>query len=162
MPWTRLVQWEGGPDFGQAPDISVRWQERLAESNTLIVISYVIAAVVAAICLSTGSATGDPGIVRLALVLALAFPAGFLLVFSAFGLIAYFLFIPRFPGCTHFCQGSRRAQLVHPLTTAVLLGLLALAIYTGSLPGLAVWLALLGSVLASDRADGKPHTQRAR
>ena len=91
----------------------------------------------AAICLSTGSVTDDPGIVRLALVLALAVPAGFLLVFSTFGLVAYFLFIPSISEDAHIFARVHGAQLVHPLTTAVLLGLLALAVYTGSVAGLA-------------------------
>lgn len=102
-----------------------------------------MAAVVAAICLGTGSATGDPGILRVALVLALAVPAGFLLIFSAFGLIAYFLFIPSISEDAHIFARVHGAQLVHPLTTAVLLGLLALAIFTGNMLGLAVWGAFL-------------------
>jgi protein-S-isoprenylcysteine O-methyltransferase Ste14/rhodanese-related sulfurtransferase len=116
----------------------------LAEGSTLTVITYVTAAVGAAICFSTGSAVGDPGIARFTLALALAVPAGFLLVFSAFGLIAYFLFIPSISNDAHIFARVHAGQLVHPLTTAVVLGLLAVALYIESLPGLIAWVALLG------------------
>jgi hypothetical protein len=125
------------------PDTSSQWLDRLAESNSLTAACYVIAAVTAVICLLTGAADEDVGFARMVASIILAVPAGMLLIFSLFGLSAYFLFIPSISQDGHIFARVHRAQLVHPLTTALLLGLLALVVYTGSIPGLIAWACLL-------------------
>ncbi len=106
-------------------------------------ICYVVAAITAAIGLSTGSADEDVSTAGLVLTLVSAVPSIMLLFFSVFGLAAYFLFIPSISGDAHIFARVHGIQLVHPLTTSILLGLLALFIYTGSIPGLVAWIALL-------------------
>jgi len=77
------------------------------------------------------------------LFLAAAIPAGFLLVFSLSGLIAYFLFMPSVKHDGHIFSRVHGTHLIHPLTTAVVLGLLALSILTGSVWGGMAWVVLL-------------------
>lgn len=124
-------------------DTSVQLLDSLAEGNTLTAICYLVAVLAAAIGISTGNPDDDAGIARIAVALVLAVPAGFLLFFSTFGLAAYFLFIPSISDDAHVFARVHGTQLLHPLTTAVVLGLLALFIYTGSVPGLAAWIILL-------------------
>jgi protein-S-isoprenylcysteine O-methyltransferase Ste14/rhodanese-related sulfurtransferase len=77
------------------------------------------------------------------LALAAAIPAGFLLIFSTFGLVSYFIFIPSIAHDGHLFSQVHGTHLIHPLTTAIVLGLAALCIYTGSLPAWAAWAVLL-------------------
>ncbi|MBI5247935.1 MAG: hypothetical protein HY912_00440 [Desulfomonile tiedjei] len=121
----------------------MQWRDRLAEGNTLTIICLTVAAAAAAIGLSTSISEEDAGVARLVFALVLAVPAGMLLFFSAFGLVAYFLFIPSISNDAHIFARVHSAQLVHPLTTAMVLGLLALFVYTGSIPGLVAWFGLL-------------------
>jgi hypothetical protein len=77
------------------------------------------------------------------LALAAAIPAGFLLIFSTFGLVSYFIFIPSIAHDGHLFSQVHGTHLIHPLTTSIVLGLAALCIYTGSLPAWAAWAVLL-------------------
>jgi protein-S-isoprenylcysteine O-methyltransferase Ste14/rhodanese-related sulfurtransferase len=68
---------------------------------------------------------------------------GFLLSVSLFGLICYFIFIPSLSHDSHVFSSVHGTQLIHPLTTSIVLGLAGLCIFTGSKPAWALWGALL-------------------
>ena len=118
--------------------------ERLQESRLPTTACYAAAIVVFVIIVwDTGFVARDLGSAELVVFLLAAIPAGFLLVFSLSGLIAYFLFMPSMKRDGHIFSRVHGNHLIHPLTTAVVLGLLALCILTGSLWGTAAWLVLL-------------------
>jgi protein-S-isoprenylcysteine O-methyltransferase Ste14/rhodanese-related sulfurtransferase len=123
----------------------MRWLQWLEENQSLTIAAYVIAAaVVGAVWLDTGFAVRSLGSYETALVVIAAIPAGFLLVFSLTGLASYFVFMPSISGDGHLFARVHGAHLIHPLTTAVVLGLLALCTLTGSLAGWALWCILAG------------------
>ena len=123
---------------------STQWLEWLEESRIPTIVSYGLAlAVIAALSLATGFSFKEPETWKLVIVIALAVPAGFLCVFSLFGLISYFVFIPSISNDGHLFSRVHGTHLLHPLTTSILLGLLVLCILTGSLAASVVWLLFL-------------------
>jgi protein-S-isoprenylcysteine O-methyltransferase Ste14/rhodanese-related sulfurtransferase len=99
-----------------------------------------------AVVLTIGLTTGfseDPGMGKFILSLLFLIPAGFLFFFSIIGLASYFIFIPSISHDAHIFAHVHGGQLLHPLTTALLVGLLGLCIHTGSLPGLGMWAVFL-------------------
>lgn len=118
--------------------------ERLQESRLPTVACYAAAlAVVVITGWDTGFVDRQLSFAETVVFLLAAIPAGFLLVFSLSGLIAYFLFMPSVKRDGHIFSRVHGNHLIHPLTTAVVLGLLAMCILTGSLWGSAAWLVLL-------------------
>ncbi|MBI4964220.1 MAG: hypothetical protein HY913_13155 [Desulfomonile tiedjei] len=112
----------------------------MEESPLPIWLCYIAAAAVAVVVgFETGFSPRDLGTFETVLVLALALPAGFLLVPSLFSLASYFVFIPSISTDGHLFSRVHGTHLLHPLTTSIVLGLLALCIITGSSAGLAVW-----------------------
>jgi len=97
--------------------------------------------------LDTGFSGRDLSAYEEILALAAAIPAGFLLVFSAFGLISYFIFIPSISHDGHLFSQVHGTHLIHPLTTSIVLGLAAFCIYTGSVAAWATWAVLLALYL---------------
>jgi protein-S-isoprenylcysteine O-methyltransferase Ste14/rhodanese-related sulfurtransferase len=123
---------------------SPQWSAWLEESRLLIALPYVAAlAVLVVIGLDTGFSDRDLSTYEVILALAAAIPAGFLLIFSTFGLVSYFIFIPSIAHDGHLFSQVHGTHLIHPLTTSIVLGLAALCIYTGSLPAWATWAVLL-------------------
>jgi protein-S-isoprenylcysteine O-methyltransferase Ste14/rhodanese-related sulfurtransferase len=123
---------------------SPRWSAWLEESRLLIAAPYVVAlAALVVIGLDTGFSGRDLSTYEVILALAAAIPAGFLLIFSTFGLVSYFIFIPSIAHDGHLFSQVHGTHLIHPLTTSIVLGLAALCIYTGSLPAWATWTVLL-------------------
>ncbi len=123
---------------------SPQWSAWLEESRLLIAVPYVAAlAVLVVIGLDTGFSGRDLSTYEVILALAAAIPAGFLLIFSTFGLVSYFIFIPSIAHDGHLFSQVHGTHLIHPLTTSIVLGLAALCIYTGSLPAWATWAVLL-------------------
>ncbi len=123
---------------------SPQWSAWLEESRLLIAAPYVVAlAVIVVIGLDTGFSGRDLSTYEVILALAAAIPAGFLLIFSTFGLVSYFIFIPSIAHDGHLFSQVHGTHLIHPLTTSIVLGLAALCIYTGSLPAWATWAVLL-------------------
>lgn len=118
--------------------------ERLQESRLPTAVSYTAAlAVFGTIGWDTGFSARELSTAELLVFLLAAIPAGFLLVFSLSSLVAYFLFMPSVKHDGHIFSRVHSNHLIHPLTTAVVLGLLALCILTGSLWGTAAWFVLL-------------------
>ena len=124
----------------ESPQLSA-WLE---ESRLLIAVPYIAAlAVLVVIGLDTGFSGRDLSTYEVMLALAAAIPAGFLLIFSTFGLVSYFIFIPSIAHDGHLFSQVHGTHLIHPLTTSIVLGLAALCIFTGSLPAWATWAVLL-------------------
>jgi protein-S-isoprenylcysteine O-methyltransferase Ste14/rhodanese-related sulfurtransferase len=123
----------------------MRWLQWLEENQSLTIAAYVIAAaVLGAVWLDTGFAARSLEPYETALVVIAAAPAGFLVIFSLTGLVSYFVFIPSISGDGHLFARVHGAHLIHPLTTAVVLGLLALCALTGSAVAWAIWWLLAG------------------
>lgn len=135
---------EGNPISKKAVNFSSERLEWLEESRIPTIVAYgLILAVAAAVGLDTGFSFRELETYELIIVVALAIPAGFLLVFSLFGLISYFVFIPSISTDGHLFSRVHGTHLLHPLTTSLLLGLLVLCILTGSRVAFAVWCLLL-------------------
>jgi len=127
---------------------SPQWSAWLEESRLLIAVPYIAAlAVLVVIGLDTGFSGRDLSTYEVILAVAAAIPAWFLLIFSTFGLVSYFIFIPSIARDGHLFSQVHGTHLIHPLTTSIVLGLAALCIYTGSLPAWATWAVLLAIYL---------------
>lgn len=123
---------------------SPQWSAWFEESPLLIALPYVAAlAVLVVTSLDTGFSGRDLSAYETILALAAAIPAGFLFIFSTFGLVSYFVFIPSISHDGHLFSQVHGTHLIHPLTTSIVLGLAALCIYTGSLAAWAIWVVLL-------------------
>lgn len=107
--------------------------ERLEQSRLLPVLFYMaaLAAIVAA-GVQTGFAPRRLLSYEVVVVIALAIPAVFLFAVSFSGLVCYFIFIPSIAHDGHLFSRVHGTQIIHPLTTSVLLGLVALCIFTGN------------------------------
>ncbi len=122
----------------------MQWLERFRESRLPTIAFYAVAlAVIIIIAQETGFSPRDPSAGELVVFLVTAIPAGFLLVFSLSGLIAYFLFMPSVKHDGHIFARVHGKHLLHPLTTAVVLALLSLCILFGSVWGGVAWVVLL-------------------
>lgn len=123
---------------------STPWLEWLEESRIPTIVSYGLAvAVIAVLGLGTGFSFKAPETWKLVIVIALAVPAGFLFLFSLFGLISYFVFIPSISNDGHLFSRVHGTHLLHPLTTSLLLGLLVLCILAGSVAATVLWVLFL-------------------
>ncbi len=97
------------------------------------------AGVITVAWLDRGLEAPDPTTAEFVAVVLTAVPAGFLLVFSLFSLLSYFVFMPSLTDDAHLFARVHAAQLLHPLTSSVVLGLLAFCIYFGRAPTWAAW-----------------------
>ncbi|MFH1115963.1 MAG: methyltransferase [Pseudomonadota bacterium] len=86
----------------------------------------------AAVGIDTGFVTRNLTTVEAACVIALAVPGIFLFTVSLASLVCYFIFIPSITRDGHLFSQVHAIQIVHPLTTAVVFGLAAVCIVTGS------------------------------
>ncbi len=101
----------------------------------LTFVSYVAAlAVVVGAGLTTGFSGHEPTALQVIIIVVLAGPAVFLFTFSLFGIVSYFLFIPSIAEDGHLFARVHATNLLHPLSTALVLGLAALCVFTESLP----------------------------
>jgi len=108
------------------------------------IVSYLAAlAVVVAAGLTTGFSGHEPTTIQVAVIAALAVPAVFLFTFSLFGIVSYFVFIPSISEDGHLFARVHATNLLHPLTTSLVLGLAALCVYTGSVAAWVCWAVLL-------------------
>ncbi len=118
--------------------------DRLHESRMFVAVIYVVAAVVIVLVwLDTGFEIRELNTVELIAVLLLFIPAGFLLVFSLSELASYLIFIPSISKDGHVFSRVHSTHLIHPLTTAIVLGLAGLCILTGSKNAWIAWGVLL-------------------
>lgn len=118
----------------------------------LTVLSYLAAAAVLIAAAVGGDVAGrDLSAPELIAVIAAGIPAGFLLVFSLFGLIAYFVFIPSLGSDGHLFSAVHGTQLLHPLTTAVVLSLFCLSVLAASTLVWTIW-GFLAVVFAAHTA----------
>jgi protein-S-isoprenylcysteine O-methyltransferase Ste14/rhodanese-related sulfurtransferase len=90
--------------------------------------------------IDTGFSGSDFGSVYLILFIILVGLSGFVLSISLFGVISYFIFIPSIRRDGHIFNAAHSLQILHPLSTSVLLGLAALCIYTDSFVGWILWM----------------------
>jgi len=118
--------------------------DRLHESRMFVAGVYGVAAlVIAFVGLDTGFQARELDTVGLIAVLILFIPAGFLLMFSLFELVAYFIFMPSITKDGHVFSRVHSTHLIHPLTTAIVLALAGLCILTGSSLAWSAWSLLL-------------------
>ncbi len=111
------------------------WLER---SRLLPILFYVAAAcAIVAAGIDTGFVARQLTTVDVVLLIAIAVPGIFLFAVSLGSLICYFIFIPSITHDGHLFSRVHATQIIHPLTTAFVIGLAALCIFTGSF---AVWL----------------------
>ncbi len=94
------------------------------ESRVLTLVTYVVAVLVIILAwIEMGFAGRDLTGWKQVVLVVVCIPAGFLLVFSLFELALYFVFIPSIARDGHLFSRVHSTQLIHPLTTAVVLGL---------------------------------------
>ncbi len=118
--------------------------DRLHESRLFVALIYVIAGlVVLLVAVNTGFELQEPSTVELILLLVLFIPAGFLLIFSLFELVTYFIYIPSISEDAHVFSTVHSTHLIHPLTTAIVLGLAGLCVLTESTSAWIGWGVLL-------------------
>jgi protein-S-isoprenylcysteine O-methyltransferase Ste14/rhodanese-related sulfurtransferase len=123
--------------------------DRLHESRMFVAFIYAVAAlVVALVWLDSGFRARELDTPELIAVLILFIPAGFLLVFSLFELVAYFIFMPSISKDGHVFSRVHSTHLIHPLTTAIVLGLAGLCILMGGAGAWTAWGLLLVLYLA--------------
>jgi protein-S-isoprenylcysteine O-methyltransferase Ste14/rhodanese-related sulfurtransferase len=111
-----------------------------ATERALTIISYLTASVL--VVFGVFAAEGStPGVnfFGAAAVILLVIPAALLFIFSLFGLITYFVFIPSIKGDGHLFSRVHGSHLLHPLTTSIVLGLLGFCILVGSHAAWALW-----------------------
>ncbi len=111
-----------------------------ATERALSIISYLTASLLVA--LGVFAAEGStPGldVFRAAAAILLLIPAALLFIFSLFGLITYFVFIPSIKGDAHLFSRVHGSHLLHPLTTSIVLGLLGFCILVMSPVAWALW-----------------------
>ncbi len=129
---------------GKSPDNWTERLDRLHESRLFVAVIYTIAAlVIVLVAVTTGFELRELNTVELVLVLIVFIPAGFLLIFSLFELVTYFIFIPSISKDAHVFSRVHSTHLIHPLTTAIVLGLAGLCILTGSTSAWIAWGLLL-------------------
>ncbi len=123
--------------------------EWLGVNQSLMVVSYILAVAIAtAVVLDTRLVFQELSFWKAAVLVALAASAVFLFVFSLWGLITYFAFIPSIKDDSHIFAQVHGTLMIHPMTTAILLGLACLCILTGSAVGWALWFVMAAVYLA--------------
>lgn len=80
---------------------------------------------------------------RTILVIAMAAVAFVLLSITLFELVCYFIFIPSISRDAHVFSRVHSTQLLHPLSTAIILSLAVTCLVTRSTPAFMLWLILL-------------------
>jgi len=99
----------------------------------------IAAAVLGAVWLDAGSAAHALTLGETVLIVLPAVVAAFLLLFSLTELVSYFVFIPSISSDGHLFSRVHGTHLIHPLTTAVILGLFALCVYAGNALAWTLW-----------------------
>lgn len=114
--------------------------ERLYQSRLLPVLVYVGAlATVVVTGIDTGFVANELTPYEVIAIIALAVPAVFLFTVSSTALICYFIFIPSITHDGHLFSRVHATQIIHPLTSSVVIGVAALCILTGSTAAWIVW-----------------------
>ncbi len=119
--------------------IFLNFFERLEESRHLTKLVY-IAALFSVI--ASFVSPGDPGqefsSPLFIIFLLITIPAAILFIISAFGIAAYFIFMPSISD-GHIFTRVHGSHLIHPLTTSLVMGIAGFCIYTGSNAGWFFW-----------------------
>jgi protein-S-isoprenylcysteine O-methyltransferase Ste14/rhodanese-related sulfurtransferase len=101
--------------------------------------AYLAAALVVVVALWVPEVSeSEADAIRSVITFLVAVPAALLLVFSLGGLLSYFLFLPSLSRDSHLFARIHATHLLHPLTTSIVLGLLAVSIDAGNI---VVWLS---------------------
>ncbi|MCA1962029.1 MAG: hypothetical protein LDL33_14690 [Desulfomonile sp.] len=104
----------------------------------LTVASYFAAVGLVVAAISTNGFSGrNLSPLELVAVIVAGVPAVLLLVFTLFGLISYFVFMPSLGTDGHLFSAVHGTQLIHPLTTAVVLTLFCVSVFAA---GTLVWI----------------------
>ncbi len=119
--------------------------ELIGVNQLYIIVSYLlIAATIAAVSLGPGFSAQSLTPLTIFLVVLVTAIAIFLLIFSLWGLISYFAFIPSIQQNGHVIAVVHATHLLHPTTTAFILALFALCVYVNSVSVWMIWLLLVG------------------
>ena len=114
--------------------------ENLSESRLLPAMVYVMAGVCLVVTLLDKPETVfEPSTPRVLIAVFIAAAAFFVFCISFFGLVTYLVFLPSFSRDSHLFNRVHSTQMLHPLTTSVVLSLLSLCLFCGSLWGWMVW-----------------------
>ncbi|MGC8906839.1 MAG: methyltransferase [Desulfomonilaceae bacterium] len=118
---------------------------RLAEGPLLAILIYVGAAIclISAIIFGADHPPEPLPTWRVAILIAVGSLAFFVFCISFFGLIAYLVFHPSLSRHGHIFAQVHAAQMLHPLTTAFVLGLFCICLYYDVALAWFVWLAIL-------------------
>lgn len=115
----------------------------------LTIVAYVTAAVVAVVGVwAPGVSESQVRAIRSVIAILVALPAALLFIFSLAGLLSYFLFLPSLSRNSHLFTQIHATHLLHPVTTSIVLGLLAVCIETGTTEVWLSWALLLLVYLA--------------
>jgi len=118
---------------------------RLAEGPLLAILIYLGAAIclISAILFGASHAAHPPSTLRMIILIAVGSLAFFVFCISFFGLIAYLVFHPSLSKHAHIFTQVHAAQMLHPLTTALVLGLFCVCLYYDVTWAWVVWTATL-------------------
>lgn len=95
------------------------------------------------VAFETGFTVRSPDLPEVLLIVLSAVPAAMLLGTSLFGLATYFIFFPSVAREGHVFSAAHSVQMLHPLATALVLGLFSACIFFGATYALVVWTILL-------------------
>ena len=117
---------------------------RLAESPWIVVSMYLLGLACLAIAIFVqGSPHPQLTAFRIVIIVAVGAVAIFVFSISFFGLIVYLVFHPSVSTHAHIFTQVHATQMLHPLSTAYLLGLFCVCIYYGGALTWLLWLAAL-------------------
>ncbi len=118
---------------------------RLAEGPLLATLIYVGAGIclVSATIFGASPPSYPPSTLRVIILIAVGLLAFFVFCISLFGLIAYFVFHPSLSKHAHIFTQVHAAQMLHPLTTSLVLGLFCVCLYYDVKLAWIVWTATL-------------------
>jgi protein-S-isoprenylcysteine O-methyltransferase Ste14/rhodanese-related sulfurtransferase len=118
--------------------------EKLQESRLIPVVFFLVALVCLVVTgLDNGFSPRQLSTFDIVIAASIAAAAVFVLSVSLFQLICYFVFIPSLSHHAHLFGAVHRTQMLHPLFTAILLGLAGLCVFTGSSGAWILWVGLL-------------------
>jgi protein-S-isoprenylcysteine O-methyltransferase Ste14/rhodanese-related sulfurtransferase len=115
----------------------------------LTIAAYLTAALVVVVASWVPEASdSEADAIRSIVTVLVAVPAALLFIFSLGGLLGYFLFLPSLSHDSHLFARIHATHLLHPLTTSIVLGLLAVSIDTASTWVWILWALLFVTYLA--------------
>lgn len=131
---------------GESTRRASQWRRWIEEFKLITLVFFAaVPALIIVVGLETGFAPAKPGTLKTIVVIALEVCAAMLFIPALAGLISYLIHIPSILNDAHIFSRVHADNLLHPIATSFLLGLLGLCILTESTPGLILWGVLLAT-----------------